>query len=229
MVRCSRSTVSRLVPGTPRRSSAPVASTSRPRSCIASIPAPSTNDATPFAHADEHCDRVGNETAEREAQCVAARAVDPLRVVDEHEHGLGLGVGSEQTERRCSDGEAVVRSRRTQGKGARQRLHLRRRQLVERIECGPEQLEEPAERESRLRLHATCAQDLHPLGVLGRPVEETRLPDAGLADEREHAARSTARAVEQRSDPRELADRARGASPDSTPGGPPEAIGPPRA
>ena len=98
---------------------------------------------------------------DREQQRLGARSVEPVGVVDEHEHGLVLRVRREEAQRRRADREAVLRVGRPQRERAAERVGLRLAGSVERAERRPQQLEQPAERHVRLGLDAARLQHAH--------------------------------------------------------------------
>jgi hypothetical protein len=150
-----------------------------------------------LAHRQHDRDRLGEQAAEREAERVRARAVQPVRVVDEHGHRLLLGVRGEQAERRRADREPVAGARRAEGERALERRRLRLRDPVEAGQRRPEQLVQPGERDLRLRRDPAGTQQAHPRRPRRRVLEQRGLADPRLADERQHAAASLARVSEQ--------------------------------
>ena len=88
----------------------------------------------------------------------------------------------------------AVERRRGAGQRERggQRVRLDRRDAVEGAERRPKQLQQHPERDLALGLEPGRAQDAHLVEAGDGVVEQRGLADAGLADEREHAARSQA-------------------------------------
>ncbi len=142
-------------------------------------------------------DRVSDQAADGEQQGVPGGPVQPLRVIDHHQERGLVGAGRQQGQRRCPDREAVELARRSQRERALQGLALRRRDVVQVVQCRPQQLEERRERDPGLRLDAPRAQHAHPGGPGGRVLQQRRLPDAHLPDQREHGALSRPDVVEQ--------------------------------
>ena len=116
-----------------------------------------------------------------------------MRVVDEDDDGAALGEGGQQAQRRGADREPLAGHAGRQRERARERGRLRLRKLVDEDQRGPQQLEQRRERDLRLGLDAAGAQHLHPTRALGHILEQRRLADAGLADERERRTRTVAR------------------------------------
>ena len=113
-----------------------------------------------LAHAQDRGERLREQPAKREKQGFGTRAVEAMRVVDEHERRRRLGLRREQAERRGADREPLAHRARTERERAFERRCLRRRNPVEQPERGAEELEQPRERDVRLRVDPPGAEDL---------------------------------------------------------------------
>ena len=113
-----------------------------------------------LADAQDRGEGLGEEPAEREEQRLGARTVEGMSVVDEHERRRRLGLRREQAERRGADREPLAHRARTERERAFERRCLRRRNPVEQPERGAEELEQPRERDVRLRVDPPGAEDL---------------------------------------------------------------------
>src|SRR5580692_3808501 len=116
-----------------------------------------------------------------------------MGVIDEQERWRLLRVGGEQAERRRTDGESIA----TGCIGAEcesnlERRRARRRDVPEQVQRRTEQLVETGEWKLHLGFDASGAQESETGGFLLSIGEDRRLPNPGLADEREH--RTSARA-----------------------------------
>ena len=130
----------------------------------------------PVAHRDQHRDRVRQQAADREQNRLGARRVEPLGVVDQHQHRRLLGVGREQAQRPGADGEPILSAAGPQRQRALQRRGLRCGYADERPEGRAQELEQPGERNVGLGLDPAGAQDPHALGMLGRIRSNAVLP-----------------------------------------------------
>ena len=136
---------------------------------------------------DEHAQRLATEPAKRELEHGGRRAVEPLRVVDGHQHGSGGGEHAERPED-CETDRALV-GRRLSGVLEQQRhfecAPLRRRKLGERL--GKDAVEEVAQcgkRELYLAPGTLAAYDVRTISrSRDGGVPEGRLADARLAFE----------------------------------------------
>ncbi len=139
----------------------------------------------------------------RERESRPRRLVDPVHVV--HEDGqrpVGRRL-DENRQRADADGEEVgvalpERERRLERAG------LCRREAVDEVEDGMQQLVEAGERDLRLGLDAGHAQATHPGGRRAGGMHERRLADPRVADEEQGAAQPAAGVLEQAGDLRAL-------------------------
>ena len=142
-----------------------------------------------LAHGEHDRDRIGDQPARGEQQRLGAGAVEPVRVVDEHERPAPSS--AQPTSRLSVAAPTAKRSWAVAGPSASapaSALACGARDPVERGQRRAQQLGEPGERNLGLRLDPARAQHPHPVGLRRRVLEQRRLADAGLADEREHAA-----------------------------------------
>ncbi len=140
--------------------------------------------------------RIRDEAPEGEQQRLRAWRVDPVGVVDEHEHRTLLGIRRQQAERRGANGKARLGHSRPQRQRGLERRGLRGRDLLEEAQGRPEQLEQRRERDLGLGLEAARPQDAHPASHLGGVVEQHGLADPGLADQGERCAHPGSRAAQ---------------------------------
>ncbi len=149
------------------------------------------------AHAEECDHRVGRQPPRCEDQGARRRRVGQMQVVDHHCDGAVLGVPADQAQNGCADREPIARIGRVSSPGKRQSrrqcIRLHRRNPVECAERGAHELQQRPERDLALRLESGRTQHPHLRESPHRVVEQRGLPDPGLADHSEHAARSQAR------------------------------------
>ena len=142
------------------------------------------------AHREEPSHGLVPESAQRELDRRRRRAVEPLKIVD-RTHDLRLaGERAQKCEQPGTDDATLGGSR---GCGAEKRgveadpLRLResREQLVGNV---GQQIREPREPKSRFRLGRPGDQQSRPLraGLLDPGLPQRRLPDSGLAHDRDH-------------------------------------------
>ena len=148
----------------------------------------------PVANGEDGGERLGEQPPEGEQQRLRARAVEGVRVVHEQEHRRLLRVRGEEAECRRADREPLGTRARPQRESALESGCLRRRDPPEQAERGPQELEQAGERHVRFRVDAARAQELQPRSVLRRVLEQRRLADPRLADERQHGAAAGTRA-----------------------------------
>ena len=142
-----------------------------------------------LAHGEQDGDRVGDQPPDGEQQRLGARAVEPVRVVDEHEQRSWLRRGSRAGSaslRRLRSGPARAPGRRASAPASAAACGSGIRSSA--TSAGRSSSSSPAK--------GTCASDSMPRARrtrharrrLARVVEQRRLADARLADQREHAA-----------------------------------------
>jgi SAM-dependent methyltransferase len=151
-------------------------------------------------HGGDDGDGIRDEPADCEEQRVSARAVQPVRVVDEHGEGSLLGVRRQQAQRGCSDGEPVLRGGRAERQRPLERRGLRAGDPLQCTQSRPQELQQSREWDSRLRLDPARTEDAHPrvAGVFSGNLEQRRLADPDFAREDENAALIQASVGEQR-------------------------------
>ena len=157
--------------------------------------APSSSEGSPSRTAIEHGDRVGDQPADGEQQRLRAGVVEPVGVVDQHGDRALLGVGGQQAERRRSDREAIL------GRG-RARARARPRARPPAAPGSGRAPRSAGRSSSSSDANGICASDSIPrarstrisVGSLRGVIEQRRLADAGLADERQRRARRPDRA-----------------------------------
>ncbi len=155
---------------------------------------------------DEQRDALAAQAPGGEDDRPGRALVEPVRVVDEREHGPRLGGHAEQAEHGGGHGERVVRGGRLERERGAERAGLHRGDAVAQLEQGREQHVQPRERDVALGLVAAGAQHAQPgrLGPLGRLAQQRRLADARLADDEHGLARPGQRGGDERVDPRHL-------------------------
>jgi hypothetical protein len=150
-----------------------------------------------LAHGQDHRDRIGDETAEREEQGIRARPVQPVRVVHQHDDRGLFSVGGQQAECPRPHGEAARRAGRPEGERAPQCLGLRAGDPVDPGQRRPEEFKQAGERDLGLRLHPAGPEHAHAGRLLPGVGEQGRLADPDLPDDGEHTAAARAGLVEQ--------------------------------
>jgi hypothetical protein len=150
-----------------------------------------------LAHGQDHRDRIGDETAEREEQGIRARPVQPVRVVHQHDDRGLLSVGGQQAECPRTHGEAARRAGRPEGERASQCLGLRAGDPVDPGQRRPQELEQAGERDLSLRLHPAGPEHAQAGRLLPGVGEQGRLADPDLPDDGEDPAAARAGLVEQ--------------------------------
>ena len=152
---------------------------------------------------DRHGVRV--EPLRGEQKGVRRRAVEPLRIVDDHEKRARFGRRSEKAQGRRADREAVVHLGLAQAQSATQRLRLLRWDLRKVLEKRAEQLEKARELQLGLRLDAESAHHGHPVGSLHGMPEQGCLADPRLSADDECVTVAAPGLLEQLVDPGALA------------------------
>ncbi len=156
------------------------------------------------ARADDDRYRVGEQPARGEQDRLRRWLIEPLGIVEQHAERPALGCGGEHAERRRSDREPLAadagseRQCRPQGRG------LRRREGVDMLDHGAQQLEQARERNRRLLLAAARREHEHLARRGGCVGQQGALADARLSTHDEHAARADACVGEQALDRRAL-------------------------
>ena len=156
-------------------------------------------DALLAPYGREHGDPLGREPASRERERFHRRLVDPLRIVDAHQHRLGLRELGQQRQQRDADGQrvgglGVVRQRAVEGVG------LGVGQAPDLTDRGPEQLGEAREGQLGLGLDSLRLEHGHAAGLLPRVAQQRGLADPGFAPQDQGPAAASARGRQQRID-----------------------------
>jgi hypothetical protein len=150
-----------------------------------------------LAVGQQHRHALVAEPAGSVQQGLGGLGVEPLQVVDQHQHAAVLGGRREQAQRGGRDREAGCRHRRAERERPGERVRLGARDPVEPAEHRPEQVGQPRERDLRLGLDPPGPQHQQVAGALvGEPQERT-LADAGVAAHKERPAASRTRMGEQ--------------------------------
>ncbi len=160
----------------------------------------SERDALVTTDGRDHGDPLGGEAPGRERERFHRGLVDPLRVVDAHEHRFGLGELGQQGQQRDPDRQRV------RGLGV-----VRERALVEGVglgvgevrelpDRGSQQFGEPGEGQLGLGLHTLGLEQCHAARPLSRVAEQRGLADPGFAPQDEDLAAALARGRQQRID-----------------------------
>ena len=165
-----------------------------------------------LARAEEDHDPLGVEPPRDEEESVGRARIEPVRIVDEAQHGPPVGELGQERQTGGEDEEALVGAALLKAQRAAESRRLRRGQPLDVIEGRPKQLMQPGERQLRLRLHTAGPQHLHVRGTLARVLEQSRLADPRLAAQHERPALRSACVLEQRPDLDLAPDRARTAS-----------------
>ena len=134
------------------------------------------------ARRDEEGDGVRAQPAGGEPDRRRGLRVQPLGIVDEHQHRRQLGGGREHGQGRRGNQEGVRRRggvRPAQCRG--QRLRLRRGQPVRQFPQRAQQTDQPAVRQRCLGLGAEGPQTVEAVRPLPRGLEQRRLADTRLA------------------------------------------------
>jgi hypothetical protein len=139
-----------------------------------------------------------------EHERITRRRVQPMGVVDQYEQHLLAGPGRQQRERRGAEGKTVDRAARPESECTPNELLLRLGQLVQTTEQRTKHIGEACEGQLELALHAGRPDNGGRPGALARVLEQRRLPDAGLATDRQSAAAGGRRLVEKTVDSRSL-------------------------
>ena len=127
-------------------------------------------------------------------------AVDPVRVVDQHEERLLARDLVEQREHAGRRREPVRFVRVLQRERCAERAPLPLRECLDPVEHGPQERVERGVRKVGLGLDAACFQDPHAGRLPACVLEQRALSDPRLAREDEDAAPSTPCPLEQRLD-----------------------------
>ncbi len=147
-----------------------------------------------FADAEHDRHRLGEQPASHEAEDLLRRAVEPLKIVHETQHGLLLGVRRQERQRGEAHQEAVGRSAGCEAERDIERVALRLRERVRAIEQRPAELLQTRERQLALRLDAGDVDDPERSRLARGVPHQRRLAHARLAADDQHAAPPLTRA-----------------------------------
>ena len=152
------------------------------------------------AHRCDHHDRFHRQAPDREGERLERRLVDPLRVVDGHEHRRRLRQRHKKRVERDPHGQGICGLTVVSASALRRRVRLRRGQRCHGVGDRAQELGEAGEGELGLALDALRSQLGQPPCLLPGVVDERGLADAGLAAEDEQPARTGASGRQQRVD-----------------------------
>ncbi len=133
-----------------------------------------------------------------EQERVQRRLVQPLRVVDDHQHGPVLGRPREQREKPRGHREPVGRGGRPERQRTLERRGLHGRDLVEVREQRHHELGQPRERDVGLRLHPAHPEHREVLRLLDRVAKELRLADPRRPVQQHRATAPFTRGIDER-------------------------------
>ena len=151
---------------------------------------------TRLADRDEEDQALGVEASSDERQELLRLAIEPLRIVDDAEHGCLHGKAGEQCQNGEPDEETVGGARFDPTEGGLQRSALRRGKALGLAEDRQEEAMKPCEAQALLGLDAVDPQHPESLRLLPRSHQERRLADAGFAPQHEGPAHAAARRTE---------------------------------
>ena len=157
------------------------------------------------ADGEQEGDAISEQPAGGETQCVSRRPIEPLRIIDDAQHGLGLGSRREEAEQPGANDERVALSRRVQPEGDAQRCGLVRRNLAQVVQDRAGELQQTGVLEIGLRRHACRGQDRHRPCPVDRIPQQGGLADPRLSADQQRARPALPRLFEQTLDPRPLA------------------------
>ena len=159
-----------------------------------------------FAGGDEHCHALGPESAGDEGDHRCRLVVQPLRVVDDHQHRLNSSGLAEQAQHRQRDDERVERRVLDPAERGVECVALSVDKGAGVVEDRTDQLVHTGIPERRLRLDAGDPQDAELRRLFHRVVEQRGLPDARWSRHDHGSARSRRRTAEQSVDARPFVD-----------------------
>ena len=132
-----------------------------------------------------------------ERERVRGGAIEPLRVVDDAQHGSLLGRVRQQVQDREPDEQSIGWSARRRPEGGAHRVALRFGERVEAIEQRCDQLVERRERELHLGLDARGAEHVEARRRALEVAEQRALADPRITADHEHPTLPVADSVEQ--------------------------------
>jgi hypothetical protein len=148
----------------------------------------------PVADAEQHPQGFGPEPSGDERENVQGRRVEPMRVVDDQQHGRLAGGLAEQVERSQSDHEELWGTPRGgrlgHSEGPQQRFRLNRGQTWDLVQHRSRQLVQPGEGQMALGLHAGRGEhgESRALRLARGPCKERGLADARSTADHERPA-----------------------------------------
>jgi hypothetical protein len=166
----------------------------RPRSASPNLPG-----------AEHDRDPLGREAASRKPEDLCGRAIEPLGVIDQAEEAARSRRLGEESENRERDEEPVGNWPAAEPERDVERLALRERQTLPKIQDRRTELLDSGKRELHLAFDPCGTDNSHGRGPLHRVVEERRLADSGLAVDDERAAVAVACGLHQPVQGRSLA------------------------
>ncbi|HEX3834040.1 MAG TPA: hypothetical protein VHW04_18815 [Solirubrobacteraceae bacterium] len=142
-------------------------------------------------------DLLRQQAASHECQRPRGRVVEPMRVIDNSQQRPLLGRLGQQTEHRQSKQEGIRRGPGGESERNAERLVLRRRETVPKVEERGTQLLNRCERELHLPFDSGRPDDPKLARSLDRVLKQRGLADARFAIGHQHAAAPAAHAVQQ--------------------------------
>jgi hypothetical protein len=141
-----------------------------------------------LAHGEDHRDRLGQEAAGREGECLGRGPVEPLGVVDQADERPVAGGLGQQPQQGQADVEPVRRLPGGEAERGAERIPLGLRQVVQAAQHRGAQLLQPGERQLHLGLDPRRPGDPAPGRRPDEVVEQSGLADARLAPHDQHLA-----------------------------------------
>ena len=152
----------------------------------------------------DHARGRARESATREQQRLERGRVQPVSVVDAHEHRPVSRPGEQERQRCCAREKAVTLSRRREAQRAGEHVALRKRQLGQPVQQRTQHLQQTGEGDLGLARDPGRPQDDEVRGRVHRVVEQRGLSDTRHASEQHRRAAAGPRRGYQRLQPREL-------------------------
>jgi hypothetical protein len=136
----------------------------------------------------DECYGLGEETASDEAEDLAGRLIQPVRVLHDAHERLFLGRLGEEGQRSDSNQETTRRRTFANPEHRRERVVLSWGEAIDEVEHRRTELMQPAVGELHLGLDADGIRDTESLGVRGQITEERGLARAWLTTEHDGSA-----------------------------------------
>ena len=143
----------------------------------------------PVAHSYQHRDGVCQQSTRGEGQRLGGRAVQPLRIVHDHQHRRLLGVARDQPQCGGTHQQTVGLDALAEAEGGSECRGMGGWESLEQRQGGAKQFVQAREGDVRLELDAARGEHSHLDSTLHRKAEEGSLADPGLAaDDQRRAA-----------------------------------------